>query len=125
MANTVLTFMYRDGANYKTHNSAVLDGEMDQSQVLRVLACLDEGEFFIPERVGIRASRWNEYNEQFDHVWCTLYEGDMQDVTDQPTDCGITPEELVRRFELMKGRWEEHPLPCDFCKKVPEAEDDI
>lgn len=120
--NTMISFLYRDGANYKTLNHVVIPGEMTQAQIGRIMACRDDGEYFIPERLGIEAERWARYDSQLDHIWCELFDGAIKP-TDMPWTDDVELEELVRRFEAMKGRWEENPMPFGFCMPVPEIED--
>ncbi len=120
--NTKIEFLYRDASNWKTWNRIVIPGEMTREQIGRIMACRDGGEYFIPERLGLEAERWGTYEEALDHIWCQLYEHDIGP-TDRPWTDDIPPDELVRRFELMKGRWEETPMPFDFCRPVPVIED--
>lgn len=120
--NTAIEFLYRDGSNFKTMNRVVLPGAMTQDQIDRIMACRDDGEYFIPERLGLDAERWVTYDDQWDHIWCELHEGDIHP-TNLPWTDDVAPEELVRRFEAMRGRWEEKPLPFDFCVPVPEIEE--
>lgn len=122
MPNTKIEFLYRDAANWKTWNSIVIPGGITQEQIDRVMACRDDGEYFIPERLGLEANRWNSYDEELDHIWCQLYDHGIEATELAWTD-DLSPEELVRRFELMKGRWEEKPMPFGFCGPVPCIED--
>lgn len=48
---TLVEYMYRDASNYKQFGSFALDGYLDLSLVKPFLW---EGEFFIPERVGVK-----------------------------------------------------------------------
>jgi hypothetical protein len=50
--NTLVEYMYRDASNYKELDSFVLGGRFDISMIERFLS---DHEFFIPERVGVKA----------------------------------------------------------------------
>lgn len=49
---TLVEYMYRDASNYKQRGSFVLEGDFEVSAVQE---CLSDGEFFIPERVGVKS----------------------------------------------------------------------
>ena len=51
-ANTCVEYMYRDGGNYKFYGSAILIGAVTLAQIENYLT---EGQFFIPEHVGLRS----------------------------------------------------------------------
>ena len=50
--NTLVEYMYRDASNYKQFGSFVLRGGLDPSALQDWLW---DGEFFIPERVGVKS----------------------------------------------------------------------
>jgi hypothetical protein len=49
---TLVEYMYRDASNYKQFGSFILGGQFEVSSVRDFLS---DGEFFIPERVGVRS----------------------------------------------------------------------
>ena len=51
--NTRIHYLYRDADNYKVQNECVILGEMTGEQEQRIIACLDEKEYFVPSRVGM------------------------------------------------------------------------
>ena len=51
--NTRIHYLYRDADNYKVQNECVILGEMTEEQEQRIIACLDEKEYFVPSRVGM------------------------------------------------------------------------
>lgn len=118
--NTIISFLYRDSANYKTSNTVCINGVITQEQIDRILACLDEGEYFIPERVGLEAERWNEYDPQLDHPWCELGPADFE-VRRFPYHVDITPEELVRRFEALRGCWTDQSKDFEWTVPLPDV----
>lgn len=53
MACCVFDYMYRDGSNYKAWGSLLLLGEFTQEGVTALKECLESGEYFVAEQVGI------------------------------------------------------------------------
>ena len=49
----VFEYLYRDGANYKAWGSLLLSGEPTREDVTALKACLESGEYFVAEQVGI------------------------------------------------------------------------
>lgn len=60
--NTKVSFMYRDGANYKTHTSVVFSGALPLEQMLK----LKEVKSFIPEYYSIAGVAPDELDEEYD-----------------------------------------------------------
>lgn len=81
----------------KKDNSAVIEGELSPEQQKKILSCLDEGLFFIPELVGLPEVRFDEWTED-DHDWFELCKEDFSLTSDEPT-VTVTSEELVKQFE--------------------------
>lgn len=50
---TLFKYLYRDAGNFKTHGAIALHGQIDRTQIGRVDAALESGEFFIAEQVGV------------------------------------------------------------------------
>jgi hypothetical protein len=49
----VFEYLYRDGSNYKAWGSLLLSGEPSQEDVAALKECLESGEYFVAEQVGI------------------------------------------------------------------------
>lgn len=103
--NTKMTFLYRDASNYKQYNEFVVEGEITDEDIEKVIACLQDGEYFVPECVGIEAERFVEWTED-DHPFCELSAEDFELTDESPTEVldgtewrTITVGELVSRFE--------------------------
>lgn len=103
--NTRIEFFYRDANNYKVHNSCVIEGQLndEQAQIIRDSLC--EGEFFIPEQVGLEAERFSKITED-DSCWCEFY-GDFYKATNLAPTENMTVEQLVAAFAAAKGNWDE------------------
>jgi hypothetical protein len=62
--NTRIEYMYRDAGNYKFYGSCILRGEVAAEDVAPYLI---DGEFFIPQHVGLR-SLTPEVRNDDDHM---------------------------------------------------------
>lgn len=103
--NTKITFLYRDASNYKQFNEFVAEGEFTEDDVEKIIACLDSGEYFIPENVGIECERFTDWTED-DHPFCELSASDFMLTDETPTMVldgnswrTLTMGDLVARFE--------------------------
>lgn len=117
--NTIMSFLYRDAGNYKRTIKSCVAGVITKDQIDRITASLDDGKYFIPERVGLEAERWDNFDPQLDHKWCEL-EPCCFWPTEFPASAGITAEELACRFEALKGRWEDTAVTFRWERPMPE-----
>lgn len=103
MENTRIFYLNRDSCNYKTHHAPVLPGSLTSKQYSEILACLEDGEYFIPDQVGLDDTRNWDYDEEVDQPWWELV---GYEPTDQkPTVSHPTTEELMASFKEAKGNW--------------------
>jgi hypothetical protein len=51
----VFEYLYRDASNYKAFGALLLTGHPTQEEIAALRACLDSGEYFVAEQVGIPA----------------------------------------------------------------------
>lgn len=104
--NTEISYLYCDGSNYKIHTDVVVEGCLTTDEIETILKTCDAGEFFIPAQVGLPETRFEDTDEQDDHVWFTL-----PDDAFSPTDCEptvpITAKELLENFKRVDGNWVE------------------
>ena len=91
--NTRIHYLYRDADNYKVQNECVVLGEMTEKQEQRIIACLDEKEYFVPSRVGMPERKFDTETDS-DHPW---FEWERIEETGQKPTLEITAEELVKR----------------------------
>ena len=104
--NTEIWYLYRDASNYKRHNRQVVSGQITETKVADIISCLDDGEYFIPEQVGLPADRLDEYErDSDDHCWLELAAEDFSGTFEKPT-VDLDINELVANFRAAKGRWE-------------------
>lgn len=108
MKNTILPYLYRDADNYKQFNECVVPGIPTREQLDRIQASLDDGEYFVPEKVGLPVKRFEKWDEQSDHPFCEVNLSEPLEATDREPDVELSWEELAKAFEAAKGHWEEN-----------------
>jgi hypothetical protein len=100
MANTEITYIYRDGSNYQKSCSVVVAGNLRFDEIQ---PCLDGNEWFIASQVGLPDPQlqWAlggyKFPTEDDHVWCELGDGDIEPTDEAPT-CNVTAADLLARF---------------------------
>ena len=106
MPHTLLRYLYRDASNHKAHGAAVLSGAATPEHDHRLRASLIDGEYFIPEKLGLPSLRERlcEYSggapTEDDHVLHELVE--LRAATVKEVDAGPTAgqlDEMLERFE--------------------------
>ena len=104
--NTRIDFLYRDAANYKFPQHAVISGSITDMQIQTILGCLNDGEYFIPSQVGLPCSYASPYEPcDDDHPFCALSAQSFSE-TFSAEDTQITADELVAKFLAAKGNWQ-------------------
>jgi len=108
--HSILSYRYRDAANYKAHGAVLLSGQATGDHHRRLRDSLIDGEYFVPERVGILSLREQLYGgtgaeaTRDDHLLHELV--DLRSATRHEI-ASMTPvaelEEFVMRFEGKKG----------------------
>lgn len=111
--NTKISYLYRDGGNYKVWNEVVIKGELSAEQIERILECADGDGWldgsFIPSRIGLPEKTMEDegfsYDEELDTPWFEIDEDGFESTEEDPT-VDMTPEELVAAFERCAGHWQ-------------------
>jgi hypothetical protein len=49
----IFEYLYRDASNYKAHGEILLFGESSEKDIASLRVCLESGEYFVAEQVGI------------------------------------------------------------------------
>lgn len=102
-ANTKIEFLYRDASNYKVWNSCVIKGVLSADEVREIIGCLEDGEYFIPEQVGLDSERFSTVTED-DTPWFELC-AEWFSATDKEPTAPLTAQELLCHFRAAKGNW--------------------
>ena len=106
IARITLTYLYRDASNYKAHGGVVLSGMTTPEHDHRLRASLIDGEYFIPEKVGLPSLRERLYEYSSgsptpdDHLLHEFVE--LRAATAEEVDAGPTAgqlDEMLERFE--------------------------
>ena len=105
MSNTKISFLYRDGSNYKSYNSVIVAGTFTDDEINQILDCLDSGDYFIPEQIGFPVERFGSITED-DHCWCELTAYDFETTDDEPT-LEMSADEVLKAFLAAKDNWDE------------------
>ena len=103
--NTKISYLYRDGCNYKQHNEVTVRGHFTKKQIDAILDCLDAGEYFIPSQVGFPEIRFGSITED-DHCWFELDKYCFEE-TYADADIDMSPGEVVAKFMEAKDNWDD------------------
>lgn len=110
MANTKISYLYRDASNYKIWNEAVVEGVLTEEQKQTIQLCLDGGEFFIPHLVDLPEKTFVDfgfaYSEQDDTPFFELSIEDIETVDEEPTEV-LRADEMFSLFLNARDRWRE------------------
>lgn len=105
MKNTRIEYLYRDAANWKQGNACIIKGTIDKAGVDTIMASLDEGEYFIPQAVGLPETRFGTWSED-DHSYFELDKTGFSLTNEEPT-VDVDAETLVARFKAAAGHWQD------------------
>lgn len=108
MQNTCIGYLYRDASNYKVYNKAIVPGRFSEEQIDRILSSLEDGEYFLPRKVGFEEEKFDDTTED-DHLLFELTRNDFEPTSEKAT-VESSPEEIVKLFESAKGHWLEGVL---------------
>ena len=103
-ANTKIRYLYRDGSNYKVHNSVIVSGIFYSDEIRTITSCLIDGEYFIPSQVGLPEKRFDQITED-DVNWFELYTPYCFEETNELSNVELTTKELVQKFLKAKNSW--------------------
>lgn len=107
--NTEISYLYRDTGNYKRFTSIVIAGAMTEDQEKIIQSCLYDGEWFLPEPVGLPANDLSAeygYDDELDHPWFEWQYAKFVNEAPTPGFEHVTVNDLVRRFQAARDKWE-------------------
>jgi len=90
--NTKFIYQYRDAANYKVFDTAIIRGLFSLRDIEEYLY---EKDFFIPSEIGLNDLQPKKLTHD-DHIWHEILE--ISYTNEKPT-VNITAEEIVLNFE--------------------------
>jgi len=109
--NSKFGYMYRDASNYKQFGHSIFSGEFTPQDIDSVIGNLHEGDFFIPEDVGLQSLQEKFESVSIDdHPW---HEIDFRTCTERSpfelTSEDPTDARNVHEFAegFAKAKWDE------------------
>lgn len=103
LVNTRIEYLYRDAANWKQHNEAVVAGRFSEQDINDIMASLDMGENFIPSKIGLPEQRFDTSNDD-DVLTFELSRAGFIPTTAEPT-VKLDARTVTDRFKANKNRW--------------------
>lgn len=105
----LLDYLYRDASNYKSFGSVQIKGDLSEAERRNLLSCLESGEFFVAEQVGIpplygQLARYGGDGGD-DHSWHTLVGFREALTSGERPEATVVGSEILKRFRLARGNW--------------------
>ena len=134
--NVAFAYLYRDGGNNKRSREAVFanpDGMNLDEADRRLRAAFRDGQYFIPERIGLEsaAGDWT-HDDELDHPWNEYFAGDLDATASRPTDSRALRAFVEQVEAVAADGWEEAermrkraPVQITRCVNVPQAVDEV
>lgn len=117
--NTLISYRYRDASNNHVDINVVVAGTLPKQQITDIAKCLHDGDYFIPGQVGLPETRFDNYNEQDDHIWFEIYPfNTFKEVPSEPTET-ITIHQVYANFMAAKDHWNEEAAMARLTGEVP------
>ena len=96
MKNSKIYYLYRDAANYKTFNDAVVSGSVTLEELSPYF---HDHQFFIPSEVGLEDLQPEIFTID-DHIWHEVFS--VEPTEESPTG-EIGSKELVEKFKYLSS----------------------
>lgn len=109
ITNTRLAYLYRDADNYKVRHEVVFAGQMSEDEKMRIIASLEDGEYFFPGPLGLNDERFGSETEA-DHPFFEFCY--FEETPNKPTT-NISIAEIVKRFEDNAHLWKDYETSAD------------
>ena len=90
--NTLITYQYRDAANYKEFDTVIISGLLSLKNIEEYLY---EKEFFIPSEIGLKDLQPENLNQD-DHIWHEIRE--ISHTHEKPT-VNVTAQDIISNFK--------------------------
>jgi hypothetical protein len=90
--NTLITYQYKDAANYKEFNTVVISGLLSLKDIDEYLY---DKEFFIPSEIGLKDLQPKNLCSDY-HIWHEIL--DVSHTNEEATVVNITAEKVISNF---------------------------
>ena len=112
MSHCVFEYLYRDAGNFKSFGAVLLDGEFSPEATSLITDCLDSGEFFVAEQVGLPAlyePLWNfsggpTENDHAFHEFVGVRPATEEEINSLPNWGSVA--RLLAAFAAVERRWD-------------------
>ena len=92
--NTLITYQYRDAANYKEFDTVIIHGQLFLSDIEGYLY---DKEFFIPSEIGLKDLQLESLCPD-DHIWHEILEINH---TNKQSTLNITAQKIISNFKKL------------------------
>ena len=118
--SSIFEYMYRDGGNFKTYGRLLLDG-WDEHADAKIRLCLESGELFVAEQVGVPSlcrEHWESVGDgpsELDHAYHEFVCLRPPGSDDRDLRVWGRLDHLMSRMEAAARRWDVRLSPnCDL-----------
>ena len=118
--SSIFEYMYRDGGNFKTHGQLLLEGWDEQADA-KIRLCLESGELFVVEQIGVPAlcrEHWESVGDDpsdLDHAYHEFVCLRRPDNDNGGHRVWGRLDQLLSRMEAAARRWDVRLSPnCDL-----------
>ena len=119
-ASSIFEYMYRDGGNFKTYGRLLLEGWDEQADA-KIRLCLESGELFVAEQVGVPSlcrEHWESVGDgpsDLDHAYHEFVSLRPPGKNDRDLRAWGRLDHLLSRVEAAARRWDVRLSPnCDL-----------
>lgn len=106
----IFDYLYRDAHNYKASGSVWLKGSLTDAERGELVGCLNDGEFFIAEQVGLPPLYEGLFRHdgptKSDHAWHQFIGFRDADVPTESSRIWCRSSVLLDEFRIARGRWQ-------------------
>lgn len=118
--SSIFEYMYRDGGNFKTYGRLLLEGWDEQADA-KIRLCLESGELFVAEQVGVPSlcrEHWESVGDgpsDLDHAYHEFVSLRPPGKDDRDLRAWGRLDHLLSRVEAAARRWDVRLSPnCDL-----------
>lgn len=112
----IFEYLYRDASNYKVFGSLILYGQLSDEEQTEFVQCLESGEFFVAEQVGVPPLYSALFQDgggptEDDHAWHMFDQFRVGTASDQNDEIWGSVTDFLLRFRKAKQCWQPELSP--------------